>query len=159
MFYTYGRGSEVQPTLLWIRDILLYRACDLQGMKYFKTPEPLFYFITRILSSSDDPHLQQTLRPLLKDRVQERIGTEGDSITLAMRLLVCHFVGLKNEVDMRRLLPMQCKDGSWEIGWLYHYGRSGISVGNRGLTTALAIRAIELMGLPSSETTLSPPPA
>ena len=88
------------------------------------------------------------LQPLLKDRVQERIGAEGDSITLAMRILVCSFVGIRNDLDLCRLLPLQCIDGGWEIGWIYRYGASvDISVGSRGLTTALAIKAIEAMGI------------
>jgi len=85
------------------------------------------------------------LQPLLRDRVQERIGAEGDSGTLAMRILVCNFVGIRNELDLRRLLPMQCIDGGWEIGWIYRYGLTDILVGNRGLTTALAMKAIEVV--------------
>jgi len=142
LFYTHGRGSEVQPTLLWIRDILLYRAY-LEGTKYFNAPECLFFLITRLLACSEDRELHGMLHPLLKDRVQERIGAEGDALALAMRILVCDFVGIRNEVDLRRLLPLQCIDGGWEIGWIYRYGLTDISVGNRGLTTALAIKAIE----------------
>ena len=142
LFYTHGRGSEVQPTLLWIRDILLHRAY-LEGTRYFHTPEVLFFLITRLLACSDDTKLHELLQPLLKDRVRERIGAEGDALALAMRVLVCDFVGIRNEADLRRLLPLQCIDGGWEIGWIYHYGLTDILVGNRGLTTALAIKAIE----------------
>jgi len=142
LFYTHGRGSEVKPTLLWIRDILLYRAY-LEGTKYFNAPECLFFLVTRLLACSEDAELHGMLQPLLKDRVQERIGAEGDALALAMRILVCNFVGIRNEVDLRGLLPLQCIDGGWEIGWIYRYGLTDISVGNRGLTTALAIKAIE----------------
>ena len=143
LFYTYGRGSEVQPVLFWIRDILLHRAY-LEGTKYFNTPECFFFLITRLLASSEDSKLHEMLDPLLEARVRERIGTEGDALALAMRVLACDYVGIRNDVDLRKLLSLQCIDGGWEIGWVYHYG-SGISVGNRGLTTALAIKAIEGM--------------
>jgi len=146
LFYTHGRGSEVQPTLLWVRDVLLHRAY-MEGTKYFNTPESFFFLITRLLACSEDQGLHEMLQPLLKDRVQERIGAEGDAITLAMRILVCNCVGIRNELDLRRLLPLQCIDGGWEVGWIFRYGESvNISVSNRGLTTALAIKAIEAMG-------------
>ena len=70
-------------------------------------------------------------------------STEGDALALAMRILVCDFIGIRNEVDLQRLLPLQCIDGGWEMGLIYRYGLTDISVGNRGLTTALAIKAIE----------------
>lgn len=75
--------------------------------------------------------------------MQERIGAAGDALALAMRILVCNFVGIRDEIDLRTLLSMQCIDGGWEAGWMYHYPTSGVSIGNRGLTTALAIKAIE----------------
>ena len=142
LFYTYGRGSEVQPVLLWVRDILLHRAYW-EGTRYFNTPECFFFLITRLLACSEDPKLHEMIYPLLERRVRERVGTEGDAVTLAMRILACDFVGIRNEVDLRKLLSLQCIDGGWEIGWVYRYSLKGISVGNRGLTTALAIKAIE----------------
>ena len=38
---------------------------------------------------------------------------------------------------------MQCEDGGWEIGYIYRYGISGMKIGSRGYTTAMAIKAIE----------------
>ncbi|KAF9465045.1 HAD-like domain-containing protein [Collybia nuda] len=142
LFYTYGRGRELQETLQWVHEVLLNRAY-LDGTRYYDTAECFLFFVSRLLTSSNDPELHSTLEPLLKERVQERIGAEGDSLALAMRLLVCDAVGFKNLVDFRNLLPLQMEDGGWEIGWMYKYGSSGIRIGNRGLTTALAIKAID----------------
>lgn len=83
------------------------------------------------------------MKTILRERVQERIAAEGDALALAMRILTCTYVGVRNDVDLRALLSLQCEDGGWEIGWVYKYGVSGIRIGNRGLTTALAIKAIE----------------
>jgi len=52
----------------------------------------------------------------------------------------------------------QCQDGSWEPGWMYRYGSTGVKIGNRGLTTALAVKAISSsinvsMGRPNQEKT------
>jgi len=84
--------------------------------------------------------------------MQNRIGVEGNSIALAMRILVCDFVGLRDEIDLRSLHPFQCEDDGWEIGWIYKYGSSGLRIGNRGLTTALAFNALKAMSQPCKAT-------
>lgn len=45
---------------------------------------------------------------------------------------------------MKRLLDLQGDDGGWQVGYMYKYGRTGLKFGNRGLTTALAVRAVEM---------------
>jgi hypothetical protein len=77
------------------------------------------------------------------ERLLERVGADGDALALGMRIFTCLSVDILDEVDLRRLLPLQCEDGGWEDGWVYKYGSSGIQIGNRGLTTAMAISAIE----------------
>lgn len=144
LFYTNGRGYELHRTLEWVHEVLLHRAY-LDGTRYYATPECFLFFISRLLGSSDSPELHQYLKPLLKERVQERIGAEGDALALAMRILVCKSVDIKDDIDLRALLPLQCEDGGWEIGWMYKYGASGVSIGNRGLTTALAVNAMKVM--------------
>lgn len=130
--------------------MLLNRAY-LDGTRYYATAECFLYFVGRLLQRSGDADLHVLLKPLLKERIRERIGVQGDALALAMRILVCDYVGIRDEVDLRTLLPLQCEDGGWEIGWMYKYGSSGICIGNRGLTTALAIKAIECI--------VSPPPS
>lgn len=140
-----------------MHEVLLNRAY-LDGTRYYETAECFLYFLSRLLSSSGDPELHALLKPVLKERVQERIGADGDSLALAMRILVCDFVGVKDEVDLRTLLTLQCEDGGWEVGWMYKYGSSGISIGNRGLATALAINAVEAMTQPTLRFCESPTP-
>ncbi|KAG5342688.1 hypothetical protein C0989_010656 [Termitomyces sp. Mn162] len=158
LFYSYGRGNELQKTLQWVHEVLRNRAY-LEGTRYYETPECFLFFTSRLLASSDDQQLHAMLKPLLKERVQERIGAKGDALALAMRIIVTDFVGIRNEVDLRALLPLQCEDGGWEIGWMYKYGSSGIRIGNRGLTTALAIKAVEAMRNPSILMSHSPSPS
>lgn len=45
--------------------------------------------------------------------------------------------------DLETLLSMQGEDGAWSNSWFYKYGASGIFIKNDGVTTALAIRAIQ----------------
>jgi hypothetical protein len=129
-------------TFEWIRNILLHRAY-LEGTRYYRTPEAFLFFLTRLLKRSDDAELHEKMDALTKERVQELVGADGDALTLAMRLLACEYVGLVNDVDLRKLLPLQCEDGSFETGWMYRFGTTGIKIGNRGLTTAMSINAIE----------------
>jgi hypothetical protein len=111
LFYSYGRGHQLDRTLHWIREVLLHRAY-LDGTRYYATPECFLYFLGRLLETSNDVYLAAYLKPLLIERVQERIGAEGDALALSMRLCLCACLGLRNYVDLRIFLPLQRKDGS-----------------------------------------------
>ena len=118
------------------------------GTRYYTTSECFLFFLSRFLSYCDDADLH-VLRPLLKERVVELVGNPGDALALAMRILVCNFVGIRNDIDLGALLALQGADGGWGIGWIYRLPSVGIQMGNRGLTTALAIQAIAAVGLPA----------
>jgi hypothetical protein len=124
LFYRFHRQSEMQPTLEWITEVLRNRAY-LEGTRYYETAECFLYFLARLLRSSDDAALHDALVDLLKERLQERTGVPGDALQLAMRILACASVGLRDDVDLRTLLTLQCEDGSFEIGWMYKYPSSG----------------------------------
>jgi len=72
-----------------------------------------------------------------------------------MRILAGTVVGLRLELELALLLPLQCEDGGWGPGWMYKYGSSGIKIGNRGLTTALALNAISALQSPPPQLPLS----
>lgn len=141
LFYSYGRGHQLDLTLRWIHDVLRNRTY-LHGTRYYATPECFLYFVGRLLEISNDAYLEAYIKPPLIERIQERIGADGDALAFSMRLLLCAYLGLRNDVDLRNLLALQCEDGGWEIGWIYKYGSSGVKIGNRGLTTSLAVKAI-----------------
>jgi hypothetical protein len=101
--------------------------------------------MARLLEQIKGTEADLSLRPIFRERVQERIGSEGDALALAMRVLACASVGIRDEMDLRTLLALQKEDGGWEVGWMYKYGSSGVNIGNRGLTAALAINAIEAL--------------
>lgn len=62
-----------------------------------------------------------------------------------MRVLAGAVVGVRLKRELTKLLPMQCEDGGWGPSWAYRYGKSGIKVSNRGLTTAFALNAIAVL--------------
>ncbi|XMA14738.1 hypothetical protein WAI453_007529 [Rhynchosporium graminicola] len=144
MFYAYGRGMDngLQGTKEWIRDVLHYKAYA-SGTRYYQQPDTFLYFFARLLLDNPESDIYRNNAALLRERLTERINTEADAMGLAMRILACSFLGLRNVVDMERLLKMQVADGSFEIGWLCQYGKSQIKLGHRGLTTALAVAAVE----------------
>lgn len=90
------------------------------------------------------------LMPAFKERVQERIGAEGDALALGMRILACAAAAVKNTIDRGTLLSMQCVDGGWETGWVYKLVVSKVRIGSRGLTTAIALAALSAPVLPAA---------
>lgn len=140
LFHFQGRGSDLATTQAWIFDVLKHRAY-LDGTRYYAFAECFLYFLSRLLIVADS-EMQAQFLPLLKERLQERLGAPGDAIALAMRIIACTRVGIRDEVDTRRLLTMQSEDGSWAADAVYKYGKSGVGIGNAGLSTALALDAI-----------------
>ncbi|KAH9054308.1 HAD-like domain-containing protein [Lactarius vividus] len=124
VFYSRGRGHELSATLDWVVGVLEHRAY-LDGTRYYETAECFLFFAAQLLRATPDPNLHARLVPLLRARIEERTGAAaGDALALAMRVLA------------------GTVDGSWGPGWIYKYGSSGVKIGNRGLTTALALNAI-----------------
>ena len=59
-----------------------------------------------------------------------------------MRIITCAQMGIACAEDRRALLDSQCEDGSWEPGWMYQYGSTRVKIGNRAVTTAMAVAAL-----------------
>lgn len=140
-FYSYGRGHEFERTLQVVHSMLSDRSY-IQGTRYYPSADCCLGFIGRLLRTSSDPHLHMTLGPLLKSRIRERLGMGGSALDLAMRIITCTQMGVACQDERQALLSMQCDDGSWEPGWIYQYGSTGIKIGNRGVTTAMAVAAL-----------------
>ncbi|KAF2867149.1 HAD-like domain-containing protein [Massariosphaeria phaeospora] len=141
-FYHYGRGYQFPRTLQHIHDVLLHRTY-IDGTRYYPSADCCLGFFVRLLQSApDDGHLQARLGPVLRSRVAERVGESGSPLDLAMRVLACDALGIEHGDDCRTLRRLQCQDGGWEPGWMYRYGSTGIKIGNRSVTTALAVKAV-----------------
>ncbi|KAK8848563.1 HAD-like protein [Apiospora arundinis] len=162
LFYTYGRGMDpgLAATKQWIHDVLLHRAYE-NGTRYYHQPDVFLYFFARLLRENPQSDLYASHASLLQERLRERINLTDDPIALGMRVLACYYMGIRNETDLKHLLSKQQADGAFGIGWLCQYGKTGIKLGHQGLTTAVAVKAIEaLKGLSqASPKSTSPPPA
>jgi hypothetical protein len=142
LFYSHGRGHELSNTLDWLLSLLEHRAY-LDGTRFYETPECFLFFSARLLRiATHDAALHARLASLLRERILERAGFPGDALALAMRVLAGAALDLRMERDLEALLPLQCEDGGWEVSWFYKLHGSGDKIGNRGLTTALALNAI-----------------
>ena len=144
-FYANGRGHELPETTEFVYNVLYHRAYT-YGTTYYLGRDTFLFFLSRLLRLSKSPAVRQRFGPLFAERMLERFGIPGDALALAMRILAAAEAGLRDVQDYQRLLSLQEDDGSWPAGWVYKYGSSGVRIGNKGLTTALAIAAIRKHG-------------
>lgn len=142
LFYQYGRGHELPKTLEWVYEVLLNRAY-IGGSRYYMSADCFLYFMSRLLRRVTNPVVQARFRPLFVDRVAERMGVSGDANDLSFRILAGASVGIHMPRDLQLLLDAQLSDGGWGLAWFYQFGSTGVKAGNRGLSTALAVKAIE----------------
>ncbi|CAG8896933.1 unnamed protein product [Penicillium egyptiacum] len=142
LFYKYGRGHEIPGTMQWIYKILINRAY-IQGTRYYPNAEWFLYYLTRLLRASSDPTLKEIIEAPLRVRVAERVGANGDAYCLAMRVLACDYLGIANFADRQKLVDTQQEDGGWEASCMYLFPGAKREVGNRGASTAFAVKALE----------------
>ncbi|KAJ5092857.1 HAD-like protein [Penicillium angulare] len=141
-FHKYGRGYELPRTMDWIQNILVNRAY-IHGTRYYQSPEWFLYYASRLLAYSKDPSVKDRIEVPLRTRLIERIGVNGDAYCLGMRLLACNSLGIENNRDKEQLASMQQADGGWKPSAMYLFPTDNKEVGNRGTTTAFAVRALQ----------------
>ncbi|KAH8703758.1 HAD-like domain-containing protein [Talaromyces proteolyticus] len=142
LFHRYGRGHELPDTMEWIYSVLLNRAY-INGTRYYPNAECFLYSLTRLLRVSSDPTLKERVEAPLRKRVAERVGGAGDAYCLGMRVLACNYLGIDNHPDRQKLADMQQEDGGWEASCMYLIPGAKREVGNRGASTAFAVKALE----------------
>lgn len=140
LFYRYGRGHQIAKTLDWVEQVLIHNACA-SGTLYYVNQEQFYFFLSRLIQSS--PIVRKRLEKNLRRRVTERFGADGDALSLAMRIYAAATLGLVDQIDFDKLLTMQQQDGSWRNSVYYKFPSVKQTAGNDGITTAIAIQAIE----------------
>ena len=122
--------------------------------RYYFLPEPLFFYTWRLLCIASGSALEtidnqrlpkelHTLRDHLIRRVSARLGTAKDNaLCPAVRILICHSLGIKNDVDVQVLLDLQEDDGSFGKAWYVRYGSNGIRISHRAFAVVVAIVAL-----------------
>lgn len=99
--------------------------------------------MSRLLSYAKDSSLKERLEAPFRKRLIERIGISGDAFCLGMRLLACNSMGIENSPDRDQLTNMQQPDGGWEASAMYFFPTHKKTIGNRGTTTAFAVKALQ----------------
>lgn len=149
----YEDSQSLQATESYVISVLEERSY-LSGTRYYASPEPFLFFLARLLACKQAKVLREKVLCVLQDRLRERAGLPGDALELSMRILAgtsaevggCRFGAHSEGIwhkDILQLRGLQSKDGGWKTGWLCRYGKTGVLIGNRGLTTALAVKALE----------------
>jgi FMN phosphatase YigB (HAD superfamily) len=147
VFYHYNRGAELKHELQYVTRVLLNRAY-LEGSDYYPSGEVFLYFLASLIQANPDAAELQALREPLATACRERVGRceENDTFAVALRIVACQVLGVWAGSDISHLKELQENDGGWENGWVCSYGRSKKRIGNRGVVTAFAIKALEQDG-------------
>lgn len=95
---------------------MLLKRAFMKGARHYPFLGCCIGFICHLLGSSSDSELHGALGSLLKLRLLERLGQEGNAVDLAIRILACAAVDLPCEEDPQALLNRRYEDGSWEAG-------------------------------------------
>lgn len=145
LFHKFGFGSDprAKKSEDYVVDCLNNNAC-LDGTRHYSTPESFLYFVARLYAETPSNSLRKRLHAI-KPQLTERLGVPTNPLALALRLFACQSVGLDPELygkDLKTLLSLQEEDGGWPAGHFCRLGRTGTCIGNRGLTTALALRIL-----------------
>jgi len=141
LFACNGQLHDLSAVLNWIYSCLEHRVY-LDDLSVY-TVDAFFYFLSRLIRNS--AVARKTLQPIFQRRLSERLGSHGDSLALGMRVIAAASVGLIDEVNCERLLSMQREDGSWTNARYFRDPKSSVTIGNDGLATAMAIRAISVV--------------
>lgn len=158
VFYHYGRGADVHPELEYVSRVLKTRAY-VDGSSHYVTPELFLYYCSSLAEENmQDEELQRLIQTELVEAVRERVGRRDDALAVAARIIVCQAVDVHAPSDIQYLKELQDLGGGWDMGWVCRFGRSAKRIGNRGVTTAFAVSALErdkrhLLSLADSITT------
>lgn len=109
--------------------------------RYYLQKDWVFWHLADLCAKCPVSELEE-LRALVTTRLQERMGCDKDVVGAAMRVMAAQSLNLLNQRDLKALLDTQKMDGGWELCWMWRYGTVNVNIGSRGVTTAMAVKAI-----------------
>lgn len=136
-----GRSVEIEPSKNWVHQVLESNEY-LNGSRYYNSPSAFLFALSRVASRFDS--FRQDFQGQLYTSVAKRVGAEDRPINIAMVIMAAKSLGINTEEDQEKLLRMQNEDGSWPADALFRFGSKERYFGSRALTTAYAIRALEV---------------
>ncbi|KAF2490607.1 hypothetical protein BU16DRAFT_494760, partial [Lophium mytilinum] len=141
LFYRHGRGSEVHKTFEYVMSVFWNRAY-VEGTPLFPHPEMFLYFLTRFIVESPDKYELYRLIPNMEKRLQEFIGWPKDALGLALKALSLEMLKIDSRIYTAAIKKKQCEDGGWDADIFCTYGTDRVRLGNRGVATAFAVKAL-----------------
>ena len=146
VFHKFGFGSDprIKKTEDYIVNCLQNNAC-IHGNRHYSTPESFLYFVARLYTETRCVSLRKRLNAITA-KLEERLNVPTNPLALALRLFACQSVDIDPQLyrkDLETLMSLQHEDGGWPAGHFCCIGRTGARIGNRGLTTALAVRILQ----------------
>ena len=146
VFHKFGFGSDprIKITEDYIVDCLYNNAC-LCGNRHYSMPESFLYFVARLHAETRSESFRKRL-DAVKGQLQERLDVPVNPLALAFRLFACQSVSIDAQLyrkDLETFVSLQEEDGGWPAGHFCLFGKTGARIGNRGLTTALAVRILQ----------------
>jgi hypothetical protein len=141
-----GREDEFQATEDYLVEVLL-DGRYLAGTRYYPSPDTLLYFLSRVLGAFSNSRLAQRVRQPLQQAIVARIGSSVSPIDLAQRVLMCSWLGMRNNHEAMRLAALQERSGSWPADGLFQYGRTKVHFGSADLSTTYALAALHAVGM------------
>lgn len=147
VFYRFGRGDDarIRTTEDWVIRCLQTRACN-EGTRHYTAPECFLYMLSLLHGECASAELRSRLEKPLQEALSERLHAPANPVVLAMRVVACQRMKIAPSLvrpDLESLLQLQEADGGWPAGHYCRMGSTGERIGNRGLTTALALKAIQ----------------
>ncbi|XEV02803.1 hypothetical protein FSHL1_008090 [Fusarium sambucinum] len=133
---------------------LLETRAYLHGSHYYKNPDWFLYILSDLCERRPSDSQLQRMRELLVECVRERMGCDDNIFGAVMRSLSAQSLGFCNVRDLKIVLDGQQVDGGWELAWPWEYGAEPHHIGSRGVLTAMALNAIQRVGLFSKETVI-----
>ncbi|KAI4252004.1 MAG: hypothetical protein LQ352_004520 [Teloschistes flavicans] len=146
LFHKFGSSSDprTKKTEDYVVSCLHNNAC-LNGNRHYSTLESFLYFVARLYAETHSKSLRKRLN-VFKARLQERFNVHTNPLALALRLFACQSIEMDPQLyrkDLETFVSLQDEDGGWPAGHFCRIGRTGARIGNRGLTTALAVRILQ----------------
>jgi hypothetical protein len=141
-----GRQDEFQATEDYLVEVLL-DGRYLAGTRYYPSPDTLLYFLGRVVGAFSGSRLALRVRRPLQQAIVARIGASGSPIDLAQRVLVCSWLGMRNDHEATRIAALQGPSGSWPADSLFQYGRTKVHFGSSDLSTTYALAALQAVGM------------
>lgn len=139
--YLLGRDREIEKSKNWVYKILENKAY-LKGSRYYNSPDAFLFALSKVIY--EFPLFDHKFREQLESVTKKRIKKVEYPIDLAMLIIVAKSLGIPAEKEQYKLLSMQEEDGSWPANALFRFGSEEKYFGSKALTTAYAIRALEI---------------